>query len=186
MPPPVLYGIFIGFRAAHVEKNDLSPKKIDGPENIDRPEDVDRKWMALALEQAALAAEAGEVPVGAVLVKDGELVAAGFNQPIGRCDPTAHAEIVALRAAAQTLNNYRLPDTTLYVTIEPCAMCAGALVHARIRRLVFGAAEPRAGAVASSLQLLAGEQLNHRVEVEGGVLGDECGALMKAFFRNRR
>lgn len=142
--------------------------------------------MRLALEQAALGAQAGEVPVGAVLVRNGELVAAGFNQPIGLCDPTAHAEVVALRAAAQALNNYRLPDTTLYVTIEPCAMCAGALVHARVRRLVFGAVEPRAGAVVSSLQLLAGEQLNHRIEVEGGVLGDECSAIMKAFFRDRR
>lgn len=155
-------------------------------EETDRFSETDRKWMRLALEQAALAAQAGEVPVGAVLVRDGELIAAGFNQPIGRCDPTAHAEIVALRAAAQTLNNYRLPETTLYVTIEPCAMCAGALVHARIKRLVFGAAEPRAGAVESSLRLLAGEQLNHRVEVASGVLGDECGAIMKAFFRDRR
>jgi tRNA(adenine34) deaminase len=155
-------------------------------EEIDRFSEADQKWMRLALEQAALAAQAGEVPVGAVLVKDGELIAAGFNQPIGRCDPTAHAEIVALRAAAQALENYRLPETTLYVTIEPCAMCAGALVHARIKRLVFGAVEPRAGAVVSSLRLLEGEQLNHRVEVESGLLGDECGAVMKAFFRNRR
>lgn len=142
--------------------------------------------MQLALDQARLGAQAGEVPVGAVLVKDGELIAAGFNQPIRSCDPTAHAEIVALRAAAKALGNYRLPDTTLYVTIEPCAMCAGALVHARVGRLVFGAPEPRAGAVVSSLQLLAGEQLNHRIEVESGVLGDECGAIMKSFFRDRR
>lgn len=160
--------------AHNVEKNDLCP------------EEADRKWMRLALEQAALAAQVGEVPVGAVLVKDGELIAAGFNQPIGLCDPTAHAEVVALRAAAHALHNYRLPDTTLYVTIEPCAMCAGALVHARIKRLVFGATEPRAGAVVSSQQLLAREQVNHRVEVEGGVLGDECTAIMKAFFRDRR
>lgn len=156
-------------------------------EKTDPPlENIDRKWMRLALEQAALGAQAGEVPVGAVLVMNGELVAAGFNQPIGSCDPTAHAEVVALRAAGKALNNYRLPETTLYVTIEPCAMCAGALVHARIKRLVFGAAEPRAGAVVSSLQLLAGGQLNHRIEVEGGVLGDECAAIMKAFFRDRR
>lgn len=147
---------------------------------------TDQEWMQLALDQARLAAQAGEVPVGAILVKDNVLVAAGFNQPISSCDPTAHAEIVALRAAAQTLGNYRLPDTTLYVTIEPCAMCAGALVHARIARLVFGAPEPRAGAVVSSLQLLAGGQLNHRVEVDSGVLGDECGAIMKNFFRDRR
>lgn len=147
---------------------------------------TDREWMQLALEQARLGAAAGEVPVGAVLVKDGQLIAAGFNQPIGRCDPTAHAEVVVLREAAQALDNYRLPDTTLYVTIEPCAMCAGALVHARVKRLVYGATEPRAGAVVSSLQLLAGEHLNHRVEVEGGVLGDECGAVMKEFFRQKR
>lgn len=147
---------------------------------------TDQEWMQLALDQARLAAQAGEVPVGAILVKDNVLVAAGFNQPISSCDPTSHAEIVALRAAAQTLGNYRLPDTTLYVTIEPCAMCAGALVHARIARLVFGAPEPRAGAVVSSLQLLAGGQLNHRVEVDSGVLGDECGAIMKNFFRDRR
>lgn len=146
----------------------------------------DREWMQLALEQARLGAAAGEVPVGAVLVRDGVLIAAGFNQPIGRCDPTAHAEIVALRAAAQAEGNYRLPDTTLYVTIEPCAMCAGALVHARIKRLVYGAPEPRAGAVVSSMRLLEGEHLNHRVEVEGGVLADECAATMKTFFRDRR
>jgi tRNA(adenine34) deaminase len=160
--------------------------QVRNVEETDRFSEADQKWMRLALEQAALAAQAGEVPVGAVLVREGELIAAGFNQPIGRCDPTAHAEIVALRAAAQALGNYRLPETTLYVTIEPCAMCAGALVHARIKRLVFGAAEPRAGAVASSLRLLEGEQLNHRVEVESGLLGDECGSIMKAFFRNRR
>lgn len=147
---------------------------------------TDRHWMRLALEQARLGAAAGEVPVGAVLVKDGELIATGFNQPIGRCDPTAHAEVVALRAAATALANYRLSDTTLYVTIEPCAMCAGALVHARIKRLVFGATEPRAGAVVSSLQVLAGEHLNHRVDVTGGVLAEECGAVMKTFFRDKR
>lgn len=146
----------------------------------------DQYWMQLALEQARLGAQAGEVPVGAVLVRNGELIATGFNQPITRCDPTAHAEIVALRAAAAIVGNYRLPDTTLYVTIEPCTMCAGALVHARIGRLVFGAPEPRAGAVISSRQLLEGEQLNHRVDVESGVLGDECAAVMKDFFRTRR
>jgi tRNA(adenine34) deaminase len=167
--------------AAHVEKTDPS---LENTEHSLKQ--MDERWMRLALEQAALAARAGEVPVGAVLVKDGELVAAGFNQPIGRCDPTAHAEVVALRAAAEALNNYRLPDTTLYVTIEPCAMCAGALVHARVQRLVFGAVEPRAGSVVSSLQLLDRTQTNHRVEVEGGVLADECSAVMKAFFRDRR
>lgn len=147
---------------------------------------IDEQWMQLALDQARLAAAAGEVPVGAVLVKNNEVIAAGFNQPIGRCDPTAHAEVVVLRNAAQTLSNYRVPETTLYVTIEPCAMCAGALVHARVQRLVFGAPEPRAGAVVSTLQLLEGGQLNHRVEVEGGVLADQCAELMQTFFRQRR
>lgn len=146
----------------------------------------DEYWMRLALEQARLAAAAGEVPVGAVLVREGELIGAGFNQPIGRCDPTAHAEVAALRAAAQNVANYRLPDTTLYVTIEPCAMCAGALVHARVKRLVFGAAEPRAGAVVSAARLLDGAQFNHRVAYEGGVLAQECAALMQSFFRERR
>jgi tRNA(adenine34) deaminase len=147
---------------------------------------TDEHWMQLALEQARLAAAAGEVPVGAVLVKDNEIVATGFNQPIRSCDPTAHAEVVVLRNAAQILTNYRVPETTLYVTIEPCAMCAGALVHARVQRLVFGAPEPRAGAVVSTLQLLDGGQLNHRVEVEGGVLADQCAELMQTFFRQRR
>ncbi len=146
----------------------------------------DEHWMQLALEQARLAAAAGEVPVGAVLVKDNELIAAGFNQPISACDPTAHAEIVVLRAAANGLANYRLPDTTLYVTIEPCAMCAGALVHARIKRLVFGAAEPRAGAIVSAIRLLEGSQFNHRIDVDGGVLAEQCGDIMQKFFRDKR
>ena|SRR5690606_7262394 len=146
----------------------------------------DEYWMQRALELAQLAAQRGEVPVGAVLVKDDQLIAEGFNQPISSCDPTAHAEIVALRTAAQSLSNYRLPATTLYVTIEPCAMCAGALVHARVQRLVFGAPEPRAGAVVSTLQLLHGAQLNHRIDVHGGVLAEQCAALMQSFFRERR
>lgn len=149
-------------------------------------EKTDEYWMQLALEQARLAAAVGEVPVGAVLVKNNEVVATGFNQPIRSCDPTAHAEVVVLRNAAQLLSNYRVPETTLYVTIEPCAMCAGALVHARVQRLVFGAPEPRAGAVVSTLQLLDGGQLNHRVDVSGGVLADQCAALMQDFFRQRR
>lgn len=148
--------------------------------------DNDQHWMQLALAQAQLAAAAGEVPVGAVLVRDGQLLGAGFNQPIGRCDPTAHAEIVALRAAAQQAANYRLPGATLYVTIEPCAMCAGALVHARVQRVVFGAPEPRAGAVVSAVQLLDGPQFNHRVAYSGGVLAEACAELMQRFFRDRR
>ncbi|HSB97670.1 MAG TPA: tRNA adenosine(34) deaminase TadA [Spongiibacteraceae bacterium] len=149
-------------------------------------EKTDEYWMQLALEQARLGAQVGEVPVGAVLVQDNQLIAAGFNQPISGCDPTAHAEIVALRAAANNLKNYRLPDTTLYVTIEPCAMCAGALVHSRIKRLVYGATEPRAGAIISSQQLLDGPQFNHRIEVEGGVLAEQCGEIMQKFFREKR
>ena len=149
-------------------------------------EKTDSDWMQLAIEQARLAAAAGEVPVGAVLVKNNTAIAAGFNQPIGACDPSAHAEIVTLRAAASQLANYRLPDTTLYVTIEPCAMCAGALVHSRIKRLVFGATEPRAGAIVSAIQLLDGPQFNHRIEVEGGVLAEQCGEIMQNFFREKR
>lgn len=149
-------------------------------------ENLDEYWMQLALEQAQLAAANGEVPVGAVLVKDNELVASGFNQPIGACDPSAHAEIVVLRAAAKKLSNYRLPGATLYVTIEPCTMCVGALIHARVERVVFGAPEPRAGAVASAARLLEGAQFNHRIAVLGGVLAEQCGAMMQQFFRKRR
>lgn len=143
-------------------------------------------WMQLALEQAQLAADSGEVPVGAVLVKDNQLIASGFNQPISSCDPTAHAETVVLRAAAKHLSNYRLPGTTLYVTIEPCTMCVGALIHARIERLVFGAPEPRAGAVISAARLLDGAHFNHRIEVHGGILADRCTAIMQDFFRRKR
>jgi len=146
----------------------------------------DEHWMRLALEQARMAAAVGEVPVGAVLVRNNELIGAGFNQPISACDPTAHAEVVALRAAAQGAANYRLPDTTLYVTIEPCAMCTGALVHARVRRLVFGAAEPRAGAIVSAARLLDATFFNHRVSYESGVLAPDCAAIMQKFFRERR
>lgn len=147
---------------------------------------IDEHWMQLALDQAQLAADNGEVPVGAVLVKDDQLIASGFNQPISSCDPSAHAEIVVLRAAAKHLSNYRLPGTTLYVTIEPCTMCVGALIHSRIERLVFGAPEPRAGAVVSAANLLEGDQFNHRIAVTGGVLADQCGALIKQFFRQKR
>ena len=146
----------------------------------------DEHWMRLALALAQRAADAGEVPVGALLVRNGEVLAEGHNQPIGSHDPTAHAEIVALRAAAARLGNYRLPDTTLYVTIEPCTMCVGAMIHARVARLVFGAREPRAGAVCSQHQLCAHPAYNHRIEYVEGVLEAECAGLMRAFFRNRR
>lgn len=142
--------------------------------------------MALAM-RTALAAEArGEVPVGAVVVRDGQVIGTGGNAVIGSADPTAHAEIVALRDAAARLGNYRLSGATLYCTIEPCAMCAGALIHARIARLVYGAAEPRAGAVHSHLGVLDHPGANHRVEVLRGVLGNSCARMMRDFFRARR
>ena len=142
--------------------------------------------MGRALALAQQAAEAGEVPVGAVVVRDGQIVGEGWNQPILRHDPSAHAEIVALRAAGQTESNYRLPGVTLYVTLEPCAMCAAAIIHARVQRLVFGADDPRAGAVHSLYDLISNPQLNHRVDYHGGVLADDCGALLRSFFRARR
>ncbi len=146
----------------------------------------DAHWMTLALAQAQEAAHAGEVPVGAVVVKDGQVIATGRNAPLAGHDPTAHAEIVALRAAAQKLGNYRLEGCTLYVTLEPCAMCSGAMLHARLDRVVFGAPDPKTGAAGSVLNLFAHAQLNHQTAVQGGVLADECGAVMSSFFRQRR
>jgi tRNA(adenine34) deaminase len=146
----------------------------------------DEHWMRQALALAQQAAARGEVPVGALLVRDGEVIGEGHNQPISGCDPTAHAEIVALRDAARRVGNYRLPDSTLYVTIEPCSMCVGAMMHARVARLVYGATEPRAGAVESALALASAAHFNHRMESVGGVLAEECGALIREFFRNRR
>lgn len=144
-------------------------------------------WMARALEQAAHAADAGEVPVGAVLVAaDGTCLAACHNAPIESHDPTAHAEIRALRAAGQRLQNYRLPDTTLYVTLEPCSMCAGAMIHARVQRLVYGATDPRTGAAGGALELLDHPTHNHRIDVIGGVRAEEAGNLLRTFFRARR
>jgi len=151
---------------------------------IDRSRD--EHFMRLALEQARLGAEQGEVPVGAVLVRDGEVVGSGFNAPISRHDPSAHAEMVAIRAAAAAQQNYRLPGTTLYVTLEPCSMCAGLIVHARIFRVVYGASEPRAGVAVSQGRFFEQNFLNHWVRVEGGVLAEECGAILKAFFKARR
>jgi tRNA(adenine34) deaminase len=146
----------------------------------------DLQWMRYALNRARQAAERGEVPVGAVLVKDGELIAEGFNEPITTADPTAHAEIIALRRGAAQLRNYRVPGTTLYVTIEPCLMCVGAMVHARIARLVYGAPEPKAGAIESAIRALDHPTLNHRFEVVGGVLADESREVMQSFFQDRR
>ena len=141
-----------------------------------------RAALALAREAATL----DEVPVGAVVVVDGEIVGRGFNQPIGRHDPTAHAEIMALRAAAARLGNYRLPGATLYVTLEPCAMCAGAMIHARIGRVVFGARDPKTGAAGSVVDLFGEARLNHHADIEGDVLAEECGALLSGFFAARR
>ena len=142
--------------------------------------------MRCALVLANKAAELGEVPVGAVLVKDNRLIAQGWNQPISQHDPTGHAEVITLRKAARVLQNYRLPGTTLYITIEPCSMCAGAIIHARVSRVVYGAAEPRAGAAGSAWNLLHNEKLNHQVEITKGVLADECGHVLKDFFQLRR
>jgi len=146
----------------------------------------DERFMHEALALARQAEAAGEVPVGAVLVKNGVVIASGWNHPISAHDPSAHAEIAALRVAAETLGNYRLLDTTLYVTLEPCAMCAGAMVHARVKRLVYGAADPKAGAAGSVFDIVRAPALNHRLEVTGGVLAEECGALLKGFFSQRR
>lgn len=142
--------------------------------------------MTLALAQARQAQAAGEVPVGAVVVIGGEVIGAGFNQPISTHDPTAHAEIVALRAAASRVGNYRLTGATLYVTVEPCLMCVGAMVHARVGLVVYGATEPKAGAMVSMTRAHELAGLNHRLQVESGVLEDDCRALVQAFFRSRR
>jgi len=146
----------------------------------------DTEFMTLALEQARRARDAHEVPVGAVLVRAGEVIATGANRPISGCDPTAHAEIEALRAGAAALGSYRLNDTVLYVTLEPCLMCAAAIVHARVRRVVFGAWDPRAGAAGSMIDAFALPGLNHRVDVFGGVMQPECAALLMEFFEPRR
>ena len=143
-------------------------------------------WMHLALEQAEKSALAGEVPVGAVLVQQDRLLAAAGNSPIGRQDPTAHAEILAIREAAQVLGNYRMPGTTLYVTLEPCIMCMGAIIQARIDRLVFGARDPKAGAVESCYHIGSDALLNHTIAIEGGILAEACGAILKDFFREKR
>lgn len=146
----------------------------------------DHYWMQRAIELADKAAQVGEVPIGALLVLNDEVVGEGYNRPIRHNDPTAHAEIIALRDAASRIGNYRLLDTTLYVTLEPCMMCAGAMVHARIKKLIFGATDPKAGAVISKASLLEQTFLNHRVEYAGGLLSDACGHLLSQFFKARR
>ena len=146
----------------------------------------DTAWMREALALARSAQARGEVPVGAIVIRDGAIVGRGGNAPIAGNDPTAHAEIAALRAAGAVLGNYRLPDCDLYVTLEPCAMCAGAIMHARVRRLVFGASDPKTGACGSVIDLFAETRLNHHTAVQGGVLAGECGALLSGFFAARR
>jgi tRNA(adenine34) deaminase len=146
----------------------------------------DEILMRAALAEARAAADAGEVPIGAVTVTAGEIVARGQNRVLRDCDPTAHAEIVALRAAARAIDNYRLADCELFVTLEPCAMCAGAMIHARLGRLVYAAADPKAGAAGSVLEVLNHPRLNHQMAVTAGVLAEECGELLRAFFRERR
>jgi tRNA(adenine34) deaminase len=161
------------------------------PKGVENPEEAlaarDEEWMREALRAAAEAQAAGEVPVGAVVVSgDGKLLARAGNRTRTDCDPTAHAEVVALRLAAQRAGNYRLTDASMYATIEPCAMCAGALVQARIKRLVYGAPDERAGAVSSQFRICDASFLNHRIEITSGVLETECRAIMQAFFRTRR
>ncbi|MDR2195263.1 MAG: tRNA adenosine(34) deaminase TadA [Gallionellaceae bacterium] len=148
--------------------------------------ETDALYMREALALARKAGECGEVPVGAVVVKDGEIVGRGFNAPISRHDPSAHAEMLALRDAAQRLGNYRLPDCELFVTLEPCAMCAGAIFHARIARVIYGARDPKTGTAGSAIDLFSAERLNHHATVEGGVLVEACGALLSDFFAAKR
>jgi len=153
---------------------------------MDNRDDRDEEFMREALALAREAGSADEVPVGAVVVIGGEIVGRGFNQPIGRHDPTAHAEVMALRDAAARVGNYRLPGSTLYVTLEPCVMCSGAIMHARVGRVVFGATDPKTGAAGSVVDLFAEARLNHHADIVGGVLTEECGALLSGFFAARR
>lgn len=157
------------------------------PSHLNRtPEELDAYYMGEAIAQAKLAWAAGEVPVGAVVVKDGEIIARGFNRPIGEHDPSAHAEIMALRQAGEILGNYRLPECKLYVTLEPCVMCSGAMMHARLSRIVFGAHDHKTGACGSIVNLFQEEKLNHHATVVSGVLAEECVQLLKDFFAERR
>jgi tRNA(adenine34) deaminase len=153
---------------------------------MEKAPEIDEKWMRVALAEASRARGAGEVPVGAVIVRDGNLLASAHNSPISLCDPSAHAEILAIRAAAAAVANYRLAGTTLYVTLEPCLMCAGAILHARIERLVFGASDPKGGAAVSLWRLFEDRRLNHTVAVTGGILRDACAEILSGFFREKR
>jgi len=148
--------------------------------------ELDHQFMQHAFEQAQLAAAAGEVPVGAVLVRDRQIISKAFNKPISNHDPSAHAEMLALREAATAEQNYRLPGSTLYVTLEPCTMCSGAILHARVDRVVFGAPDPKTGAAGSVLDVFSSKLINHQTSIEGGVMGEECGQLLRSFFKERR
>ena len=148
--------------------------------------ELDQQYMRMAIEQAQLAAQSGEVPVGAVLVKDGQVISKAFNKPIANHDPSAHAEMLALRQATLAEENYRIPGSTLYVTLEPCAMCSGAVLHARIDRVVYGAPDPKTGAAGSVLDIFASKKINHQTSVEGGIMSEECGQLLRDFFKGRR
>jgi tRNA(adenine34) deaminase len=165
-----------------MSKNTILPHS--GVDTTSRNDDI--KWMTMALDLAKRAEELGEVPIGAVLVRDNQIIGKGYNQPITNRDPTAHAEIVALRAGGLSLHNYRLLNTTLYVTLEPCLMCIGAMVHARIQRLVFGAFDPKSGAAGTFFDFTQDKKLNHQFEVCGGILSEACGSILKNFFLIRR
>ena len=165
---------------------DIDPPTLSLPEQAMDQNALDIQYMQAALTLAAEAALAGEVPVGAVVVKDGAIIGRGSNAPISRHDPSAHAEILALRDAASSIGNYRLVGCTLYVTLEPCAMCSGAIQHARIARLVYGAKDPKTGACGSVVDLMAEPRLNHHAEVAGGVMADTCGLMLSSFFAERR
>ena len=155
-------------------------------DNSQEQNELDTFWMQHALELAQRAEAEGEVPVGAVIVYEDQVIGEGWNRPIIDSDPTAHAEIMALRAAAKKINNYRLLDTTLYVTLEPCIMCTGAIIHSRVKRVVYGAFDPKAGASESAFTILGTDCLNHKVDVTNGILADECGQILTTFFRKKR
>ena len=148
--------------------------------------ELDQQYMRMAIEQAQLAAQSGEVPVGAVLVRGGQVISRAFNKPIANHDPSAHAEMLALREAALAEENYRIPGSTLYVTLEPCVMCSGAMLHARIDRVVYGAQDPKTGAAGSVLDIFSSKQINHQTSVQGGIMSEECGQLLRDFFKGRR
>lgn len=159
---------------------------MDEQHNNLEQQSLDEFWMQRALQLAQRAEAEGEVPVGALMVREEQVIGEGWNQPISANDPTCHAEIMTLRAAASHINNYRLLNTTLYVTLEPCSMCAGAIIHSRVKRVVYGASDPKGGAAGSVFDILGTEKLNHKVEITSGILADECGELLKSFFKSRR